>query len=75
MTAYRIELLSLFPADVKTELDDLSKAKKNFAARVEFTKKMESVTAVSSVTTSCLTVKMLCKAEMRTLRLFFFSFR
>lgn len=56
---------------MKKELNDLSKTKKNFAARVEFAKKMETVTAVSSVSRSCLTVKMLCKAKMRTLSFLF----
>lgn len=59
---------------MKKELDDLSKTKKNFAARVEFAKKMEAMTAVSSVSGSCLAVKMLCTAETRTLD-FPFSFR
>lgn len=53
------------------ELDDLSKTKENFASRVKFAKKMETATAVSSVATSCVTVKMLCKTERRTLTFFF----
>lgn len=52
------------------ELDDLSKTKENFVSRVEFARKLETMTSVSSVTTSCLTVKMLCKPEMRTLSFF-----
>lgn len=48
------------------ELDDLSKTKENFVSRVEFAKKMETMTAVSSVAT----VKLLCKPEMRTLSFF-----
>lgn len=52
------------------ELDDLSKTRENFVSRVEFAKKMETATAVSSVATSCVTVKMLCKTERRTLTFF-----
>lgn len=51
----------LFSADVKKELDDLSMTMKNFEARVGFAKNLETMSAVSCITTSRLTDKILCK--------------
>ena len=42
-------------ADVKKELDDLSKTMKNFEARVSLAKNLESMSAVRCFTTSRLT--------------------
>lgn len=54
-------IMLLFSADVKKELDDLSMTMKNFEARVGFAKNWETVSAVSCITTSRLTDKILCK--------------
>lgn len=47
--------LFFFSADVKKELDDLSKTMKNFEARVSLAKNLESMSAVRCFTTSRLT--------------------
>lgn len=48
-------LFFFFSADVKKELDDLSKTMKNFEARVSLAKNLESMSAVRCFTTSRLT--------------------
>lgn len=48
-----------FSADVKNEIDDLSKTMKNFEARVGFAKDLETISAVCCITTS--RHKILCK--------------
>lgn len=49
-----LTIMRLFSADVKSELDDLSKTIKNFEARVGFAKDLENISAVCCITTSCL---------------------
>ncbi len=48
-------IMHRFPADVNSELDDLSKTMKNFEARVGFAKDWETISAVCCITTSHLT--------------------
>ena len=47
------------PADVKSEMDDLSKTMKNFEARVGLTKDLENISSVCCVTASLLTDEIL----------------
>lgn len=42
--------MHLLSADVKKELDDLSKTMKNFEARVELAKDLETISAVCCIT-------------------------
>lgn len=48
-------IMHRFSADVKSELDDLSKTMKSFEARVGFAKDLETISAVCCITTSRLT--------------------
>ena len=49
---------------MKKELDDLSKTRKNFEARVGLAKDLETMSAVCCISANCLAHNMLCRTYM-----------
>lgn len=61
-----LTIMYLFPADVKHELDDLTKTMKNFEARVGLAKDLETISSVCCITTSRLPDEILHEPKMGT---------